>query len=75
MRFIRTYHTREAFDRDVWKSSPMIAFIVETGEVIFLNERQFSEEFSDEFDVLDTQFFKDLFPFYDTDDAIYHFGH
>ncbi len=64
MKFIRTYYTREAYDRDTEKSRSLIAYIVETGEVIYTNTQVFNSDFNDDFELLDEEYYKKLFKMY-----------
>lgn len=64
MEFIKTYFTQEAYDKHVHKA-PSISFIIETGDIIYLNNQLFNNDFNNDFALLDLDFYKQFFTFYD----------
>ena len=63
MEFIKTYYTKDAYNKEKHKA-PLLAFIIETGEVIYRNDQRFSDDFSDDFALLDLDYYKKYFGFY-----------
>lgn len=71
MRFIKTYYTRSAYDKavnDGFEINPYIAFIIDTGEVIYSNRIGFNiEDFNDDFDVAGNDDYLRYFKMYQED--------
>jgi hypothetical protein len=61
--FIKTFYTKEAYlDSD--KPAPFVGYIIETGEVKYIDWQKFTNDFNDDFDLLDIDFYKNYFKFY-----------
>ena len=61
--FIRTFYTEEAY-LNADKPVPFVGYIIETGEMKYISQQEFSDDFSNDFDLIDTSPYKKYFNFY-----------
>jgi hypothetical protein len=63
MEYIKTYYTKEAYDK-AEKKEPNVSFIMETGKVEYNNKQNYNNDFNEDFDLLDPSQFEEKFNFY-----------
>ena len=61
--FIKTFYTEEAY-LNAEKGIPFVGYILEDGRVAYIDIQKFTNDFSDDFDLINVDAYRKYFNFY-----------